>query len=81
MESVGFLRFLARGGGVVDRFGRPYSRAAAAYPLPWLKQRKFWPTVGRVDDGTWSGDLGEFADGLILFAAYGDVNLVVSLLG
>lgn len=30
---------------------RPYSREAAAYPLPWLLEKKFWPTVARVDDG------------------------------
>lgn len=31
---------------------RPYSRQEAAYPLPWLYERKFWPTVTRIDDGT-----------------------------
>lgn len=30
---------------------RPYSREEAVYPLPYLKERKFWPTVGRIDDG------------------------------
>lgn len=29
---------------------RPYSQEKAGYPLPWLKNRKMWPTVGRVDD-------------------------------
>jgi glycine dehydrogenase len=29
---------------------RPYSREQAAYPLPWLRQNKFWPAVGRVDN-------------------------------
>ncbi|EZF24678.1 glycine dehydrogenase [Trichophyton rubrum D6] len=29
---------------------RPYTREAAAYPLPWLLEKKFWPTVARVDD-------------------------------
>lgn len=29
---------------------RPYSREEAAYPLPWLKEKKFWPTVTRVND-------------------------------
>ncbi|KAJ9609471.1 glycine decarboxylase subunit P [Cladophialophora chaetospira] len=29
---------------------RPYSREQAAYPLPWLREKKFWPTVARVDD-------------------------------
>lgn len=30
---------------------RTYSREKAAYPLPYLKERKFWATVTRVDDG------------------------------
>ncbi|EAS29706.3 glycine dehydrogenase [Coccidioides immitis RS] len=29
---------------------RPYTREKAAYPLPWLLEKKFWPTVTRVDD-------------------------------
>ncbi|KAJ1666320.1 glycine decarboxylase subunit P [Coemansia sp. RSA 1646] len=33
----------------------PYSRQRAAYPLPTLKDRKFWPSVSRVDDAY--GDL------------------------
>jgi glycine dehydrogenase len=28
----------------------PYPRARAAYPLPWLRERKFWPPVGRLDN-------------------------------
>jgi len=28
----------------------PYTREDAAYPLPWLRQRKFWPPVGRIDN-------------------------------
>ena len=33
------------------RKNRPYSREQAAYPLPWLREKKFWPTVSRIDDG------------------------------
>lgn len=33
-----------------DKWDRPYSREEAAYPLPYLKANKFWPTVGRLDD-------------------------------
>lgn len=33
---------------------RSYSRERAAYPLPWLLEKKFWPTVTRVDDGEFS---------------------------
>ena len=30
---------------------RPYDRQSAVYPLPWLRERKFWPSVSRIDDG------------------------------
>lgn len=33
-----------------DDWDRPYSREQAAYPLPWLREKKFWPSVARVDD-------------------------------
>ncbi|EGO31043.1 hypothetical protein SERLADRAFT_444616 [Serpula lacrymans var. lacrymans S7.9] len=39
---------------------RPYSREAAAYPMPWLRERKFWPTVSRIDDAY--GDLNLICD-------------------
>ena len=32
---------------------RPYSREQAAYPLPWLREKKFWPAVSRIDDGAY----------------------------
>ncbi|MCP4833242.1 MAG: aminomethyl-transferring glycine dehydrogenase [Phycisphaera sp.] len=33
-----------------DEWTHPYTRAQAAYPADWLKDRKFWPTVGRIDN-------------------------------
>ncbi|MCS6821157.1 MAG: aminomethyl-transferring glycine dehydrogenase [Microscillaceae bacterium] len=33
-----------------DSWNRPYSRHKAAYPLPYLKQNKFWAPVSRIDD-------------------------------
>jgi glycine dehydrogenase len=33
-----------------DRWGHPYSRQQAAYPAPWLREHKFWPAVGRIDN-------------------------------
>ncbi|KAJ1947556.1 glycine decarboxylase subunit P [Kickxella alabastrina] len=33
-----------------EEWTRSYSRQKAAYPLPHLKERKFWPSVSRVDD-------------------------------
>lgn len=32
-----------------DKWDRPYSRTVAAFPAPWSRASKFWPTVGRVD--------------------------------
>lgn len=32
-----------------DEWNRPYSRQRAAYPLPYVKAAKFWPTVSRID--------------------------------
>ncbi|MCX7172589.1 MAG: aminomethyl-transferring glycine dehydrogenase [Proteobacteria bacterium] len=29
---------------------RPYSRETAAFPLPWVRDNKFWPSVNRIDD-------------------------------
>ncbi|MGB5058172.1 MAG: hypothetical protein WBO48_05745, partial [Candidatus Promineifilaceae bacterium] len=29
---------------------RPYSREKAAFPLPWIKEHKFWPSVARIDN-------------------------------
>ena len=33
-----------------DDWAHPYSRDEAAYPAPWLRDSKFWPPVGRVDN-------------------------------
>ncbi len=33
-----------------DNWDRPYSRQKAAYPLPFVKESKFWPSVSRVDN-------------------------------
>ncbi len=33
-----------------DEWSHPYSRHQAAYPLPFVRARKFWPTVGRIDN-------------------------------
>jgi glycine dehydrogenase len=33
-----------------DRWERPYSRERAAFPTAWLRQRKFWPPVARIDN-------------------------------
>jgi glycine dehydrogenase len=33
-----------------DEWNHTYSRERAAYPASWLRQSKFWPAVGRVDN-------------------------------
>jgi glycine dehydrogenase len=33
-----------------DGWAHPYSREQAAYPLPYLRGAKFWPTVARIDN-------------------------------
>jgi glycine dehydrogenase len=33
-----------------DEWKRPYSREMAAFPLEYVKQNKFWPSVSRVND-------------------------------
>lgn len=33
-----------------DEWDRPYSRTKAAYPASYVKENKFWPSVGRVDN-------------------------------
>ena len=41
-----------------NEWDRPYTREQAAYPLPWLREKKFWPSVARVDDAY--GDMNLF---------------------
>ena len=33
-----------------DEWNKPYSREKAAYPLPWVRENKFFASVSRVDD-------------------------------
>ena len=35
---------------IADKWERPYGRELAAYPAPWLRDHKFWPAVGRIDN-------------------------------
>jgi glycine dehydrogenase len=34
---------------VSDAWAHAYSRERASFPLPWVRERKFWPAVGRVE--------------------------------
>lgn len=33
-----------------DQWNHSYSREKAAFPLGWIKQRKYWPPVSRIDN-------------------------------
>ncbi len=33
-----------------DNYDLPYTRAQAAFPVPWTRHHKFWPTVRRIDE-------------------------------
>jgi glycine dehydrogenase len=33
-----------------DNWDRPYGREKAVFPLKWVRENKFWPSIGRVDD-------------------------------
>jgi glycine dehydrogenase len=35
---------------VANQWTHPYSREQAAYPADWLREHKFWPPVGRIDN-------------------------------
>ncbi len=35
---------------LLEDWQRPYDRQTAVFPLPWVAQGKFWPSVNRVDD-------------------------------
>jgi glycine dehydrogenase len=37
-------------GVIGGEWDRPYSREQAAFPLPWVREGKFWPYVGRIDN-------------------------------
>jgi len=34
----------------INDWSHPYSREQAAFPLPWVRASKFWPSVGRIDN-------------------------------
>ena len=33
-----------------EKWNRPYSREQAAFPAPWTREHKFWPSVARIDN-------------------------------
>ncbi len=51
-KEMNVLKYAPHTAAVItaDEWSRPYSRQKAAYPLPYVKEVKFWPSVGRVDN-------------------------------
>ena len=43
---------------MMENWPFPYSKQKALYPLPWLKERKFWPPVSRIENAY--GDINPF---------------------
>ncbi|MCL2830325.1 MAG: aminomethyl-transferring glycine dehydrogenase [Betaproteobacteria bacterium] len=35
---------------LTDEWNRAYTREQAVFPLPWIAENKFWPSVNRIDD-------------------------------
>jgi glycine dehydrogenase len=35
---------------IKEPWDRPYTRERAAFPAPWTREHKFWPSVGRIDN-------------------------------
>ncbi len=35
---------------VAAEWKHPYSREVAVFPAPWLRARKFWPAVARINN-------------------------------
>ncbi|CAI5462604.1 unnamed protein product [Closterium sp. Yama58-4] len=35
---------------IADEWTKPYPREQAAFPAPWVRAAKFWPTTGRIDN-------------------------------
>jgi len=33
-----------------DDYDLPYTRMQAAFPAPWTRDHKFWPSVRRIDE-------------------------------
>jgi glycine dehydrogenase len=54
-----------------DEWSHPYSREQAAYPLPGLRQHKFWPSVGRIDNVHGDRNLVCTCDSVEAYAAAG----------
>jgi glycine dehydrogenase len=51
-----------------DRWDRPYGRERAAFPAPWVRDRKFWPPVARIDNAFGDRNLVCTCDPVVSYA-------------
>jgi glycine dehydrogenase len=49
---------------VADEWNNPYGREKAAYPLPWVRENKFWPAVARIEEAFGDRNLMTTCDSL-----------------
>jgi len=49
-ENAGRIAAAVKVPVIADAWPHPYTREQAAYPAPWVKDHKFWPAVGRIDN-------------------------------
>jgi glycine dehydrogenase len=54
-----------------DGWPHAYSREQAAYPLPYLRKHKFWPSIGRIDNVHGDRNLVCTCDSVEAYAAAG----------
>ncbi|WP_225975116.1 hypothetical protein [Anseongella ginsenosidimutans] len=51
-KTVNLLKMAPHTANVIasDQWDRPYARQKAAFPLDWVRDRKFWPSVSRINE-------------------------------
>lgn len=51
-KTLNLLKMAPHTAGVIasDTWDRPYSREKAAFPVEWVRRRKFWPAVSRINE-------------------------------
>jgi glycine dehydrogenase len=52
-----------------DSWSRAYTREQAAFPLPWLRQHKYWPPVSRIDNVAGDRNLVCTCEGMDAYAS------------
>jgi glycine dehydrogenase len=56
---------------LAEDWDRPYSRERGAYPTAWVRERKFWPAVARIDNAFGDRNLACTCDSVEAYAEAG----------